>query len=253
MPDTLSLTPIGVGFAYARPGEVQSCYLVTGDDVSVCLDLGAGAFNRLQDHVDPERLDAIVISHHHSDHCADLLALRVYLMIGPGRGHRVRLIAPAGLRERLVAFGGADGWDEGFAFELLEPESVVDVAPGWTLSCVEVPHAPPTFALRVDRGGVSITYGADCAPNEALPTLARGTDLLLTECSEGAGPRAGAYPHLDARDAAAMAVAAGARRLLLTHCAPEHDRDAALRVARDGFGGPVDWARQGETVVVSAV
>jgi ribonuclease BN (tRNA processing enzyme) len=36
--------------------------------------------------------------------------------------------------------------------------------------------------------------------------------------------------------------------MLLTHCYPEFDRDAALAAARAAFAGPVDWARQGEAV-----
>ena len=248
----MSLTPIGVGFAYARPGEVQSCYLVTGDGVAVCMDLGAGALNRLQDQVAPEDLTAIVISHGHSDHCVDLVSLRVYMMIGPGRGRRIRLILPTGLRERLMGFAGSDGWDDCFTFEVLDAGTPIELSPGWRLSCAEVPHSGPTYALRLDVGSVSVTYGADCAPNDVLPSFARGTGVLLAECSEGAGPRSGAAAHLSAREAAQMAHEAGAERLLLTHCAPEHDRDAALHLAREIFAGPVDWARQGQAVVVSA-
>ncbi len=60
-------------------GEAQSAYLVRAGDVALCLDLGAGALNRLQAEIAPERLSAIVISHLHPDHCADLFSLRVYM------------------------------------------------------------------------------------------------------------------------------------------------------------------------------
>lgn len=246
------LTPVGVGFAYSRPGEAQSAYLVQAGGAAVCMDLGSGTLNRLQGFIPPEDLAALVISHVHSDHCVDLISLRVYMMVGPGRGRRIRVVGPPGLRDVLSAFAGGEAWDEVFAFEDLDPRRPVDVAPGVVLSCAEVPHGLQTFALRVDRGGASVTYGADCAPNDALPRLARGTGVLLAECSEGAGPRTPDGSHLSAREAGEMAAAAGAGRLLLTHCAPEHDRDAALAAARVAFDGPVDWARQGEAVTVSA-
>jgi ribonuclease BN (tRNA processing enzyme) len=250
--DALTLTPVGVGFAYSRPGEAQSAYLVTRGRRAVCLDLGAGALNRLQELVAPEALDALVVTHTHPDHFADLLALRVYMRHGPGLGRRLRVIGPPGLRDLLVGVGG-DGWDEAFAFELLDPDATVAIAPGMRLTCAPVPHGPPTFAVRIDGdGGGSVTYGADCMPNDALPRLAARTDILLAECSEGAGPRDPDGVHLSAMEAAQMAVAAGAGRLLLTHCAPQHDRDAALAVARGIFPGPVDWARQGEAVAASA-
>jgi ribonuclease BN (tRNA processing enzyme) len=249
--DSLRLIPIGVGPAYARPGEVQSAYLVRAGAAAICLDLGAGTLNRLQDEIAPEHLSAIVISHLHPDHCADLFSLRVYMSWGPGRGHRLRLLGPSGLRERLVGFSGADGWDDAFTFEIIEgPAGGVDID-GLRISWAEVPHGPPTFAIRVDAGGESLTYGADCAPNDALVELARGTRLLVAECSHGAQPLPPAPIHLSGREAGEIAARAGARRLLLTHCYPEHDRDATLSLARSAYSGPVDWARQGEAVGVS--
>lgn len=252
MAEALRLIPIGVGGAYARPGEVQSAYLVRAGDAAICLDLGAGALNRLQDEIAPERLSAIVISHLHPDHCADLFSLRVYMSWGPGGGRRLRILGPAGLRERLIGFAGVAGWDDAFAFEIIEgPTGGTDVD-GLRISWAEVPHGPPTFAIRVGAGGDSVTYGADCAPNDALVELASGTQLLVAECSHGAQPLPPEPIHLSGREAGEIASRAGAGRLLLTHCYPEHDRDAALDLAQASFSGPIDWARQGEAVVISA-
>jgi len=55
--------------------------------------------------------------------------------------------------------------------------------------------------------------------------------------------------HMTGRDAGRVAAAARVGRLLLTHCYPEHDRDATIAAARDAFDGPVEWARQGVSVV----
>lgn len=245
----LALVPVGVGAAYARPGEAQSCYLVRSGTTAVALDLGAGALNRLQEHVAPEDLAALVITHLHPDHCIDLLSLRVYLAFGSVRAPRLRVLGPPGLRERLAAFAGPEGWDEAFAFEeLTGQEGRRDLGAGLTLRYRQVPHLPPTFALRVEGGPAALCYGADCAPNDALPELAAGAGLLVCECSFGADEVPEGVPHLNAPQAGAIAARAGAGRLLLTHCYPEYDRDAALAVARAAFGGPVAWAAQGEEV-----
>lgn len=252
MADTLTLTPVGVGFAYGRPDEAQSCYLVEGGATAVCLDMGSGTLNRLRARVAPEVLSAIVISHLHADHIVDLVALRVYMMMGPGRGRRVRVIGPSGLRELLVGFVGGAGWDAGFSFEELRSGPGPELGDGMRLTCAPVPHSGQTFAIRIDRGTASVTYSADCAPNDTLPELAAGCGALVAECSEGIGPAPAGSTHLTAADAGRIARQAGAGRLLLTHCAPEHDREAVLVAARAAFGGPTDWAKQGEEVVVSA-
>ena len=62
----------------------------------------------------------------------------------------------------------------------------VELGPGLRLRVAEVPHLPPTFALRLDAGGARVCYGADCADNAELPALAAGCDLLLCECTFGA-------------------------------------------------------------------
>jgi ribonuclease BN (tRNA processing enzyme) len=242
------LVPVGVGAAYARPGEAQSCYLVRAGDTAVALDLGAGALNGLQRHVAPEELTAIVITHLHPDHCIDLLALRVYMAFGPGAGRAVRVLGPPRLQERLAAFAGPDDWDA-LRFESLAGDAGErDLGGGVVLRYRQVPHLPPTFALRVEAGEGAVCFGADCADNEELPVLAAGADVLVCECSFGADQVPGDVPHLNGAQAGGIAARAGARRLLLTHCFPEHDRDAALAAARAAFAGPVAWAAQGEAV-----
>jgi ribonuclease BN (tRNA processing enzyme) len=243
------LVPVGVGAAYARPGEAQSCYLVRAGDTAVVLDLGSGTLNRLQEQIRPEDLAAIVVTHLHPDHCVDLLPLRVYLAYGPGRGASLRVLGPPGLRERLIGFGGSDAWDEVMRFEALAGVAGErDLGGGVTLRYRQVPHLPPTFALRVEAGGGAVCFGADCADNDELPALAAGADVLLCECSFGAGEVPAGVPHLNGAQAGRIAARAGARRLLLTHCFPEHDREAALAAARAEFGGPAGWAVQGEAV-----
>lgn len=240
----LWVTPIGVGAAYARPGEIQSSYLVGAGTTRICLDLGAGALNALREHVAPEDLDAIVISHLHADHCVDLLALRVYMFWGPGRGHRARVIGPVGLREQLEGFAGPDGWDEAFDFEVLTPPADVRTVGEAALTLREVPHSHPTFAVRVDHGDRAVTYSADCRRNDELSDLARGSAILIAECGDGVTSRDDSV-HMSGSDAGIVAAEAGVDRLLLTHCYPEHDRAATLAAARSAFTGPVDWAEQG--------
>lgn len=242
----LSLVPVGIGTAYSAPGEAQSCHLVRAGGRALVVDLGSGALNRLMDVIRPEDLDAVLITHLHPDHCVDLMPLRVYMVWGPGRGRTLRVIGPPGLRERLVDFSGSDGWDGAFTFEDFAPgEGRVDLGDGVVVTHREVPHLPPTNAVRVDHGGASVCLGSDCGPNDALPELAAGCDVLVCECSFGAEDVPEGVPHLNGRAAGEMAARAGAGRLLLVHGQPEFDRAAAIAQAAAAFGGPVEWARQG--------
>ena len=61
-----------------------------------------------------------------------------------------------------------------------------------------MPHLDPTYAVRVDGRSASLCYGADCSPSDALVDLARGCNLLLTECAFGASAVPDGVPHLNA-------------------------------------------------------
>ena len=245
----LRLVPVGIGTAYAAPGEAQSCHLVRAGDRAVVVDLGSGALNALMDHVAPEDLEALVVTHLHPDHCVDLMALRVYMVWGPGRGRVLRVAGPPGLRERLVAFSGSEGWDDAFRFEdLAAGAGTIDLGGGLVLRHREVPHLPPTHAVRVEHGGSAVCLGADCAPNDALSELAEGCDVLVCECTFGAERVPDGVPHLNGRAAGEIAARAGARRLVLVHGQPEFDRDRAVAQARGAFGGPTAWAVAGAEI-----
>ena len=169
------------------------------------------------------------------------MSLRIYMFWGPGAGGRLRLLGPQGLRERLTAFSGSEGLGRGVRLRGAGPSRRPGgLGGGLVLRHREVPHLPPTFAMRLEWGGATLCYGADCAPGPELPELAAGCGVLVCEASFGAEPVPEGVPHLPAREAGrARAAGAGVGRLLLTHCGPEFDRDAALAAARAEFSGPV--------------
>jgi ribonuclease BN (tRNA processing enzyme) len=243
--DALSVTTIGVGAAYGRAGEAQACHLVRTSGRTICLDLGAGALNALSAHVAPEDLDLIVISHLHPDHLIDLLALRVYMVWGPGAGRQLRIVGPPGLADVIAGFG-ADGIGTALVFEELRGDAPAsDLDGDLTIRHRRVPHLDPTYATRIDAGGRSVCFGADCAPNDALAELADATDILITECSFGTAPVPAGAMHLNAGMAGAIAAAAGARRLVLTHCFPEWDPHVAADAAAAASGVPAVAATGG--------
>ncbi len=114
----MELTVVGAGPAYSdRAGSTGAAYLVRTARSAVLLDLGQGSFPRLAGLLDPADLDAVVISHLHPDHFIDLVPLRHYLRWEAPR-RRVRVIAPAGLADRLDALHD----EPGFAAEALDIE-----------------------------------------------------------------------------------------------------------------------------------
>jgi ribonuclease BN (tRNA processing enzyme) len=241
-----------------RPGHASSCYLLEQAGKAIALDLGQGAFAALSAYRDPASLEAIFVSHLHPDHHIDLVPLRHYLRYAhPGQAPSVMLRAPAELRSRIDALHGERGFLDGLPGDDLEA-GIHEVA-GFQVEPRPVTHALNSHAFRVtappDGSGagdaVGVVYSGDCGRADDLLPLIRQGDTLLCEASWGATERPPVPSlHLRAADAARIAREAGAARLILTHVLESSDPPAALALAREVFGGPVDLAVPGMTIEV---
>ena len=72
----MQLTVLGRSPARPNPGEACAGYLVEGGGSRILLDVGPGIVAQLLRRNTPDELDAVVISHMHTDHCLDLVTLR---------------------------------------------------------------------------------------------------------------------------------------------------------------------------------
>jgi ribonuclease BN (tRNA processing enzyme) len=106
-------------------------------------------------------------------------------------------------------------------------------------------HPVETLAVRVQPfdGGPVLAYSADTGPGWDVGRFEGPVDLALLEGTLLAADvdEADAV-HLTAKQAGAMAKAAGVRRLVLTHIPPTADRARHQAEAAEAFGADVELA-----------
>jgi len=234
----LSVTVLGRCGSYPGPGGACSGYLVRGAGATVWVDAGSGTLANLQRHAALDAVDAVVLSHEHPDHWTDIEGFRVACSYVLGIGG-VPVYAPAGLRERAYDLGPALDW------QVVEDGDAVEVK-GLRLSFSRTDHPPETLAVRADGDGRSLGYSADTGPGWSFEALGRDLDLALCEATFDMENEGRTEGHLSTGQAGAMAQAAGARRLVITHLWPIFDVERLRDEATVTYGAPVEVATEHE-------
>jgi ribonuclease BN (tRNA processing enzyme) len=173
-------------------------------------------------------------------------------------GFRVALDLGYGTLSRLLTLLGSTTAAGLEAAERSLTERVFDwrplPAPGYDLGPFRLeswslPHYVPDAGVRLSTAGLTVAYTGDTGPDPALAELGRDADLFIVDATDrhqdAAVPDA---MNLTARGAGEAAVAAGARRLMLTHFWPGNDRARSAAAAAEAFAGEILLADEGAVV-----
>lgn len=248
----MRLTVIGCAGSVAGPHNPASCYLLEathqGRTWRMVLDLGSGTLGPLQRVTDPARVDAVLISHGHVDHCADLAALSVWRRYGPSAGEGLPPIAlwgPQGIDARLRQLEGSedDAGLEPFDWSPLDAGLTRTLGP-FTVTSYEAWHPVPALAYRIsgpaEGGGAAVlTFTGDTDLSESVVEAARDADLLLAEAGWAHREQNPPGIHLTGAGAGELAARSGAKRLVVTHVASWVDPAATLEQARRAHASAV--------------
>ncbi len=251
----MNVTVLGSSGASPTRTNPASGYLVESGGTSIWLDAGTGTFMALAAHIDPGTLSAVVISHIHVDHCADLFGLYGYLGYGPSGTVPIPVYVPNGAAAHLAAFAGAP--DEHVFHVVLD---INEVGAGGEVAVGEVglrfgaaAHSVPGLVTRLATADGAMAYSGDTGPGSDLASIAQQADLLLCEASIAGERDDRSYPyHLTAAEAGATAADAGVGELVLTHFVTGVDPATAVAEAAAEFSGPVHAAEPGRTFTIGA-
>ena len=240
----MRLTVIGGSGGYPGRGQPCSGYLVEADAYTLLLDPGYGVATALSIH-DAPQIAAVLVSHGHPDHCADLNPILRARAWSDEPKPPLPVYAPAGALDAVMALDRPEVVAGSFAIRELEPGGELTIGP-FQVRTALLPHPRPNLGFRLTVAGRSLVYTGDCGPSEELVGLATGAELLLAEASyaETVLPEiVGALS--SAADVGGEAARAGVQRLVLTHLMPRTDEGEAIAAAARSFSGPVSVARPG--------
>ncbi len=243
----MKLTIAGSGDAFGSGGRLNTCFLLETAKATLLVDCGASAMPALKKQgIDPNRIDAIVLSHLHGDHFGGLPFLLLDAQFLSRREQPLLIAGPPGTRARLdalleVFFPKSTGskWRFPWRVEEIAVGIETDVL-GHSLSTAEVIHqsGAPSTALRLSDGKTTFAYSGDTEWTDALGPIAAGADLFICECYGYAGKIAG---HMTWEILKSRLADLGAKRTMVTHMNPsvldrlEELKAAGVLIAADGL------------------
>lgn len=223
---------------------MQTCIMVEASRQRFLLDCGASSLIAMRSQgIDPNTIDAILLTHFHGDHCAGVPFVLMDAMLGSKRTRPLVIAGPPGtarhmetLREAL--FPGSGIMKPKFPLEFIEMESrrVNDVH-GIHVTPYPAFHTPETSPtmLRVETDGKVVTYTGDTDWTDALITAADGADLLISECYFFEKP---IKMHMNYMTLHAHIGELRAKAIVLTHMSGDmlrHAHEVPERCATDGL------------------
>lgn len=260
----IEVTLLGTGDPTPRVDRFGPSTLVETDSLTLLVDAGRGAMQRLfQLGVSTADLDAIFLTHLHSDHVVGLVDLWLTGWVVDRRERPLRVYGPVGTRALVDHLRQAFAFDveiriaearrspDGVRIEVVEIEDGFAWARGGaTVRAFAVDHRPvePAFGFRIDAGGRAVAFSGDTRYSESLVRHAAGVDLLVHEVAEAPEAFKAEHPdlprlahHTQAEEAGRVFAAVAPRLAVYSHLVLVRGVDAAdlVPLTRRTYDGPV--------------
>lgn len=244
----MQLTLLGFMGGFPAEGVGTTSYLLESGGFHLLIDAGSGAVLALEKKLDPLDLDAVILTHYHPDHIADLGVLQhVFLLKEREDGGEKKILPIYGHTESdLHPLRNFPDVSEGKDYNGKEE---IEIGP-FHLAFLKTIHPVPCYALQITEKetGKKLVFTADSGYLADFIPFSKNADLLLADTNFFRGKENHSV-HMTSQEVGEIAKAANVKELVLTHLPPYADWNRLLKEAEEAAPGiKVTLAEQGRTI-----
>lgn len=214
----MKLTILGFWGGYPTRNSGTSSYLLETDNYHLLIDAGSASLIALENHVDPLQLDAVILSHYHYDHIADLGVLQFTRQLKRMKNDLERapmlpIYGHPGDGENFKRLT-MDHVSEGISYQ--ENEKLY-VGP-FEIQFMRTLHPVECYAMRIveTKTGKTLVYTADSGYLPEFIPFSKDADVLLADTNFFNGME-NHRVHMTATEVGKIAKEASVRQVILTH------------------------------------
>jgi ribonuclease BN (tRNA processing enzyme) len=236
----MKLTVIGFWGGYPKRNEASSGYLLEHEGYHLLIDCGSGVLSMMQNLIEPEQLDAVILSHYHPDHIADIGVLQHARLIQGFLGKSFGTLPVYGHTldkpefEKLTYKNITEGIN-------YDPNHSVNIGP-FNINFLQTNHPVPCYAMRIEADGKVLVYTGDTSFIKELIHFSTEADLLLCECNFYGNQNGQNAGHMNSFDAGTLANEARVKNLILTHLPHYGELEQLITEAKTKYDGPIALA-----------
>ncbi|WLR44222.1 MBL fold metallo-hydrolase [Bacillus carboniphilus] len=243
----MKVTVIGFWGGYPNKGEASSGYLIESANFKLLVDCGSAVLSQLQKYIAIVEIDAVILSHYHHDHIADIGPLQYARLIQQSEVNKILPIYGHPFNQEKFQCLSYKDVTCGTAYQ---PNRLLTVGP-FSISFLQTDHPVDCYAMRISDGNATIVYTADSSFKEDFIPFAKEADLLLSECNLYADQNGAPIGHMTSTEAANIAQKAKVKELWLTHLPHSGDLNQLIEEAKTVYDGAVSLAEEGKTTQIN--